>query len=98
MRVLCVLFVGLFIAAGAFQAETVQAEDIVQDMSCKLNRGVFNVLTGWGELPRQMIKSGKATFGQRVTLFWHSVFGSIVVLNCYIAAAVFTAIYWIIWM
>lgn len=46
----------------------------------------------------QMIKSGKATFGQRVTLFWHSVFGSIVVLNCYIAAAVFTAIYWIIWM
>jgi len=46
----------------------------------------------------KMIRSGKATFGQRVTLFWHSVFGSIVVLNCYIAAAVLTAIYWIIWM
>lgn len=46
----------------------------------------------------KMIRSGKATFGQRVNLFWQSVFGSIVVLNCYIAAAIFTAIYWIIWM
>lgn len=46
----------------------------------------------------KMIRSGKATFGQRVSLFWQSVFGSIVVLNCYIAAAVLTAIYWIIWM
>lgn len=46
----------------------------------------------------KMIRSGKATIGQRVTLFWHSVFGSIVVLNCYIAAAILTGIYWIIWM
>jgi len=46
----------------------------------------------------RMIREGTATFGQRVTLFWHSVFGSIVVLNCYVAAAVLTAIYWIIWM
>jgi ABC-type sugar transport system permease subunit len=46
----------------------------------------------------KLIKTGRATFGQRVTLFWESVFGSIVVLNCYVAAAVLTAIYWIIWM
>jgi hypothetical protein len=41
------------------------------------------------------IRTGKATFGQRVTLFWHSLFGSIVVLNCYIVAAALTASYWL---
>lgn len=46
----------------------------------------------------KLIRSGKATFGQRVTLFWHSVFGSLVVLRCYIAAAVLTGIYWLAWM
>lgn len=59
MHFLCILFVGFFISVTAVQAETVQAEEIAQDMSCKLNRGVFNVLTGWGEVPRQMVKSGK---------------------------------------
>ena len=50
---------------GTVQAEKVaghelsEAEEIVQDMSSKLNRGVWNVFTGWGEIPRQMIKSGK---------------------------------------
>ena len=46
----------------------------------------------------KLIRSGKATFGQRVTLFWHSVFGSLVVLRCYIAAAFLTGIYWLVWM
>lgn len=59
MRFVSVLLIGLFISAAAVQAESVQAEEIVQDMSSKLSRGVFNILTGWGELPRQMIKSGK---------------------------------------
>jgi len=44
----------------------------------------------------KMIRSGKATFGQRVTLFWHSVFGSLVVLPCYIYAAILAAVYWFI--
>ncbi len=46
----------------------------------------------------KLIKSGKASFGQRVTLFWHSVFASLVVSQCYIAAAVLTGIYWLVWM
>ncbi|MBT8328179.1 MAG: hypothetical protein KJO60_01670 [Desulfofustis sp.] len=46
----------------------------------------------------KLIRSGKATFGQRVTLFWHSVFGSLVVSQCYIAAAFLTGIYWFVWM
>jgi putative exosortase-associated protein (TIGR04073 family) len=55
----------LAVSASVLRAETVaghemsDAEGIVQDMSLKLNRGVFNVLTGWGEIPRQMIISGK---------------------------------------
>lgn len=64
MRFLTVLAVVLCIGAGA-QAEKVaghhlsEAEEITQDMSSKLWRGVFNVATGWVEVPRQMIKSGK---------------------------------------
>jgi hypothetical protein len=46
----------------------------------------------------KLIKSGKASFGQRVTLFWHSVFASLVVLKCYIAAAAITGVYWLFWM
>lgn len=50
--------------SGTLCAETVaghnlsDTEDVVQDMSSKLCRGVFNILTGWGEIPRQMIVSG----------------------------------------
>ena len=46
----------------------------------------------------KLIRSGEATFGQRVTLFWHSVFGSLVVFRCYIAAAILTGVYWFVWM
>ena len=46
----------------------------------------------------KLIRSGEATFGQRVTLFWHSVFGSLVVWQCYVAAAVLTAVYWLVWI
>ncbi len=52
-------------SAGTLRAETVaghdlsDAEDVVQDMSSKLNRGVINILTGWGEIPRQMVISGR---------------------------------------
>lgn len=51
-------------ATTVLRAETVaghelsHAEGVVQDMSAKLNRGIFNILTGWGEIPRQMIVSG----------------------------------------
>ncbi|NQW29091.1 MAG: exosortase system-associated protein, TIGR04073 family [Ignavibacteria bacterium] len=60
MRILTILLVILFVSAGSLRAENPPsyAEDVVQDMSTKLTRGVFNVLTGWGEIPRQMIKSG----------------------------------------
>lgn len=64
MRFLSILLVVSVLAVSA-GAETVagndltQAENVVQDMSSKLNRGVWNVLTGWGEIPRQMVKSGK---------------------------------------
>jgi putative exosortase-associated protein (TIGR04073 family) len=53
-----------FCTAGALRAETAAEQDlyhtesVVQDMSAKLCRGVFNILTGWGEIPRQMIVSG----------------------------------------
>lgn len=65
MRFFTVVFAVLLISSTGVQAETVaghklsQSEEIVQDMSSKLCRGVCNVLTGWGEIPRQMIKSGK---------------------------------------
>ena len=65
MRFLSVLAVVVLIGAASAQAEKVaghqlsEAEEITQDMSSKLWRGVFNVATGWGEIPRQMIKSGK---------------------------------------
>jgi len=60
-------FIILLLVASAtvLRAETVaghelsDAEGLVQDMSSKLNRGVFNILTGWGEIPRQMIISGR---------------------------------------
>ncbi len=64
MRWLLVAMV-LLITASTASAEIVagnqlsDAEEIVQDMSSKLNRGVFNILTGWGEFPRQMVKSGR---------------------------------------
>lgn len=62
-----ILILGLMagLAAGCFAGDVVDgnglydAEDLVQGMSTKLNRGFWNVLTGWGEIPRQMIKSGK---------------------------------------
>lgn len=65
MRICHLLLVVFLVFSGVAGAETVaghqlsEAEEIVQDMSCKMSRGVFNVLTGWGEIPRQMIKSGK---------------------------------------
>lgn len=64
MRWLLVLLLSLC-TAGTLRAETVaghdlsDAEDLVQDMSSKLDRGVVNILTGWGEIPRQMIISGR---------------------------------------
>ena len=60
MRFLAILLLVLFVTAGVVHAENdpAYAENIVQDMSSKLNRGVWNILTGWGEIPRQMIKSG----------------------------------------
>ena len=60
MRIIYILFIILFVSTGVLYAENdpSYAEDVVQDMSSKLNRGVWNVLTGWGEIPRQMIKSG----------------------------------------
>jgi putative exosortase-associated protein (TIGR04073 family) len=63
MRFIMILL--LVLSASVLRAETVaghnlsDAEGLVQDMSLKLNRGVFNVLTGWGEIPRQMIVSGR---------------------------------------
>ena len=65
MRLLIIVLTAFFVFSGEAQAEPVaghhlsESEEIVQDMSFKLCRGVFNVLTGVGELPRQMIKSGK---------------------------------------
>ena len=65
MRFSAVCIIALLVCFGAVQAEEAaghqlsEAEEIVQDMSEKLTRGGFNILTGWGEIPRQMIKSGK---------------------------------------
>jgi len=65
MRFVTIVLTALFVCSGVCQAESVaghhlsESEEIVQDMSSKLCRGVFNVLTGWGEIPRQMIISGK---------------------------------------
>ena len=47
------------VRAAATANELTCAENVVQDMSAKLNRGVVNILTGWGEIPRQMIVSGQ---------------------------------------
>lgn len=62
----------LFVVCSAAPAEIIagnqlsDAEEIVQDMSSKLTRGVVNILTGWGEIPRQMIKSGRDKGGWAV--------------------------------
>lgn len=72
MRFLLVLCIFLLTTAGVLRGEMVagnelsHAEEVVQDMSSKLNRGVVNILTGWGELPRQMIKSGREKGGWAV--------------------------------
>ncbi|MFA7256365.1 MAG: exosortase system-associated protein, TIGR04073 family [Kiritimatiellales bacterium] len=64
MRLSFILLVALCVA-GTLRAETVAGHDlsdtesVVQDMSSKLSRGIFNILTGWGEIPRQMIISGR---------------------------------------
>ena len=62
MRLFSILLVG-FCLAGAVRAENggyslSDTECIMQDMSLKLNRGVVNILTGWGEVPRQMTLAG----------------------------------------
>jgi putative exosortase-associated protein (TIGR04073 family) len=60
MKMLTVVLMVLFVSAGVSEAkEKERAEDIIQDMSTKLNRGVVNILTGWVELPRQMVKAGR---------------------------------------
>lgn len=64
MRISFILLLVLLTSAGVVQGaatanELTHAEDVVQDMSSKLNRGVVNILTGWGEIPRQMIISGQ---------------------------------------
>ena len=53
------LIVLFFCGGVSAQSPAVPAEDVVQDMSAKLSRGFFNVLTGWGEIPRQMTVSAK---------------------------------------
>ena len=64
MRTSFILLLFLLVSTATVRGETAMAndltctEDTVQDMSSKLNRGVFNVLTGLGEIPRQMIVSG----------------------------------------
>lgn len=65
MRFLFVWILAGFLTAGPLFAESAAEQDlyhtesVVQEMSAKLCRGVFNVLTGWGEIPRQMIVSGQ---------------------------------------
>ncbi len=46
----------------------------------------------------KLIKEGGASFGQRITLFWASVFGSLVVPYCYLLAAVLTGLYLYIYL
>ncbi len=43
-----------FCTAGN-EYEPVVAEETVAPMTMKLGRGLVNVLTGWGELPRQLV-------------------------------------------
>lgn len=65
MRISLVLMVFVLMSAGAVRGGTATANELthteatVQAMSSKLNRGIFNILTGWGEIPRQMIISGR---------------------------------------
>ena len=65
MRRSFILILCFFSACTAVRAEVIaghelsHAEGLVQEMSSKLNRGVVNILTGWGEIPRQMIGSGR---------------------------------------
>ncbi len=72
MRFSFILFIFVLAAGGVLYGETAalddlsHAEEVVQDMSSKLNRGVVNLLTGWGEIPRQMIKSGHEKGGWAV--------------------------------
>lgn len=54
-----ILFFGLFTGSVSFAGELAPFESEVQQMSNKLNRGVWNILTGWMELPRQMVVAGK---------------------------------------
>ena len=59
----------LLLGAAGLRAEVIaghevsHAEGLVQEMSGKLCRGVVNVLTGWGEIPRQMIITGRDRSG-----------------------------------
>ncbi|MFA5689575.1 MAG: exosortase system-associated protein, TIGR04073 family [Kiritimatiellales bacterium] len=68
MRYMLVFLMALA-AAGIFADEVVagrelsHAEGLVQDMSSKLNRGIVNILTGWCEIPRQMMITGKEKSG-----------------------------------
>lgn len=63
--ILLLLLAGLYAGTAAGQ-DISHAEIIVQDMSAKLNRGAANILTGWGEIPRQMIVSGRDRGGWAV--------------------------------
>lgn len=58
MKFFAVLLMVLFISTGVAFAEDELAEDVVQEMSTKLNRGILNILTGWVEVPRQILKAG----------------------------------------
>ena len=64
MRSILILITVLFMTAP-LHAEVIaghelsHAEGLVQDMSSKLNRGIVNILTGWGEIPRQMGIAGR---------------------------------------
>ena len=85
---LAIIFLMAFIAAGFIYAFLAAFTSIFY-------RNMPEVECSYVE---KLIRSGKATFGQRVTLFWHSVFASLVVSQCYIAAAVLTGLYWLVWM
>lgn len=67
-----VILIMVVCAAASLRAETVagqelsHAEGLVQDMSAKLCRGAVNILTGWGEIPRQMTISGRDRGGWAV--------------------------------
>jgi len=64
MRISLILLVSIVVFTGTVHGaatanELTHTEDTIQAMSYKLNRGVGNILTGWGEIPRQMIISGR---------------------------------------